>query len=115
MAAATMMAATLGACSNDDLTAIETPIQKGNVVTLTATLSPKDGDGTTRALSDPGDGTLHSTWAVNEEICVEYTNAYDGFVDAKGIITAVDGDGKATVSVNLVNPKDGNTDITMLE
>ena len=111
MAAATMMAATLGACSNDDLTAIETPIQKGNVVTLTATLSPKDGDGTTRALSDPGDGTLHSTWAVNEEICVEYTNAYDGFVDAKGIITAVDGDGKATVSVNLVNPKDGNTDI----
>ena len=110
MAAATMMAATLGACSNDDLTAIETPIQKGKVVTLTATLSPKDGDGVTRALTDNGT-TIGSAWAVNEEICVEYTNADDYFVDAKGIITAVDGDGKATVSVNLVNPKDGNTGI----
>ena len=110
MAAATMMAATLGACSNNDITAIETPIQKGNVVTLTATLSPKGGDGVTRALTDNGT-TIGSAWAVNEEICVEYTNADDDFVDAKGIITAVDGDGKATVSVNLVNPKDGNTDI----
>ena len=110
MAAATMMVAALGACSNDDLAAIETPIQKGKVVTLTATLSPKGGDGVTRALTDNGT-TIGSAWAVNEEICVEYTNADEDFVDAKGIITAVDGDGKATVSVNLVNPKDGNTDI----
>ena len=42
MAAATMLVATLGACSNDDITAIQTPVQKGNVVTLTATLSPKE-------------------------------------------------------------------------
>ena len=110
MAAATMMVAALGACSNDDITAIQTPVQKGNVVTLTATLSPKGGDGVTRALTDNGT-TIGSAWAVNEEICVEYTNADEDFVDAKGIITAVDGDGKATVPVNLVNPKDGNTDI----
>ena len=74
MAAATMMVAALGACSNDDLAAIETPIQKGKVVTLTATLSPKGGDGVTRALTDNGT-TIGSAWAVNEEICVEYTNA----------------------------------------
>ncbi len=109
MAAATMMAATLGACSNDDITAIQTPVQKGNVVTLTATLSPKDGE-TTRALTDPGDGTLTSAWAVNEEICVQYTNNSGVGVSAKGIITDVTG-GSATVTVNLVDPKDGDSDI----
>lgn len=106
MAAATMMAATLGACSNDDLTAIETPIQKGNVVTLTATLSPKDG-ATTRALSDPGDGTLTSAWAVGEELEVMYEDTHGGTPSARGKITAVDGSGKATVTVDLVDPQTG--------
>ena len=108
MAAATMMVATLGACSNDDLTDIEIPIQiqKGNVVTLTATLSPKDG-ATTRALTDPGDGTLNSAWAEGEELEVMYEDTHGGTPSARGIITAVDGSGKATVSVDLVDPQTG--------
>lgn len=106
MAAATMMAATLGACSNDDLTAIETPIQKGKVVTLTATLSPKDGE-TTRALTDPGDGTLTSAWAIGEELEVMYEDTHGGTPSARGKITAVDGSGKATVTVDLVDPQTG--------
>lgn len=106
MAAATMMAATLGACSNDDLTAIETPIQKGNVVTLTATLSPKDR-ATTRALTDPGDGTLTSAWAVGEELEVMYEDTHGETPSARGKITAVDGSGKATVTVDLVDPQTG--------
>ena len=110
MAAIALTAATLTACSSDDLATKESPVQKNNVVTLTATLSPKGGNGVTRALTDNGT-TISSAWAVNEEICVEYTDNGDNFVDAKGIVTAVDGDGKATVTVNLVDPKDGNTNI----
>lgn len=106
MAAATMLVATLGACSNDDLTAIETPIQKGKVVTLTATLSPKDGE-TTRTLTDPGDGTLNSTWAIGEELEVKYKDTHGGTPSARGKITAVDGSGKATVTVDLVDPQTG--------
>ena len=110
LAALAMTAASFSACSSDDLATNEAPVQKNNVVTLTATLSPKGGDATTRALTDNGT-TIGSAWAVNEEICVEYYNNGDNFVDAKGIVTAVNGDGKATVTVNLVDPKDGNTDI----
>ncbi len=110
LVALALTATTFLACSSDDLATNEAPVQKNNVVTLTATLSPKGGDATTRALTDNGT-TIGSAWAVNEEICVEYFDNGDNFVDAKGIVTAVDGDGKATVTVNLVNPKDGNTDI----
>ncbi len=106
MAAATMLVATLGACSNDDITAIQTPVQKGNVVTLTATLSPKDGE-TTRALTDPGDGTLTSAWAIGEELEVMYEDTHGGTPSARGKITAVDGSGKATVTVDLVDPQTG--------
>ena len=110
IAAATMMVAVLGACSSDDLAVKETPIQKGKTITLTATLSPKESNADMRALTDNGT-TIGSAWAVNEEVCVEYTDAGDNFVDAKGIITAVDGDGKATITVDLINPKEGDTDI----
>ena len=111
MAAATMMAATLGACSNDDLTAIETPIQKGKVVTLTATLSPKDGDGTTRALSDPGDGTLTSAWAIGEELLVNYQNG-GGDAIAKATVQSVNATtGAATITVDLESLVDGSSTI----
>lgn len=110
MAAATMMVAALGACSSEDLVVENTKLHQDNIVTLTATLSPKDNDALTRSFTDPGDGTLNSAWAVNEEVCVQYTNNSGAGVNAKGIITSVSG-GKATVTVNLVNPKEGNSDI----
>ena len=112
MAAATMLVATLGACSNDDLTAIETPIQKGKVVTLTATLSPKDGGSTTRALSDNGT-SIGSTWVVNEKVLVKYlSGAYSSPAEAEGTVTSVDGNGKATITVTLDDPTDGDTPIS---
>ena len=48
MAAIALTAATLTACSSDDLATKESPVQKNNVVTLTATLNT-DGDGATRS------------------------------------------------------------------
>lgn len=108
MSAALFVAA---ACSVIETPMVEeTPtVNESKIVTLVTTLAPKGRD--TKALNDPGDGILHSSWAVNEEVCVEYTDEGDNLVDAKGIITAVDGSGKATLSVSLINPKDGDSDV----
>jgi hypothetical protein len=105
MAALALTAATLTACSSDDLATNETPVEKGKVVTLTATLEPKDG-ATTRALTDNGN-TVGATWAIGEELEVMYEDTHSGTPIAKGKITAVDGSGKATLSVDLIDPKTG--------
>lgn len=105
MAALALTAATMTACSNDELQADEKPAQKDNVVTLVTTLSPKGGD--TRALSDPGDGTITSTWAVGEELHVDYKKSDDSGLAAKATVTSIDGSGNATITVDLVDPKDG--------
>ena len=107
MAAATMMAAALGACSNDDLAVRESPVQQSKVVTLTATLSPKNDVSTTRALSDEGT-YLHSTWTVGDELYVSYIDNNSNNQYAKGRVTSLDGSGKATVTVDLVDPKDAS-------
>lgn len=108
MAAATMMIASFGACSSEDLTTNESPMtpeKQGKVVTLTATLGPKDGT-TTRALTDNGT-TIGATWAIGEELEVMYEDTHDDYPIAKGKITAVDGSGRATLTVDLVDPKTG--------
>lgn len=106
MAAIAMTAATFTACSNDDLLEENTPAPQGKIVTLTTTLSPKGGDATTRALEDPGDGTLSSTWAVGEEFFVAYEDNGNTSPTAKARVTSVDGSGSATITVDLVDPKD---------
>ena len=109
MATATMMAAVLGACSNDDIAVDKTPLQKGRVVTLTVTLSPKDDGATTRGLTDPGDGTLTSQWQEGEAFLVGYQKTDNSQVFAKAKVSAVDGvTGRATVTLDLVDPKDGS-------
>lgn len=107
MAAATMMVAALGACSSDDLAVQESPVQQSKVVTLTATLAPKDNVSTTRALSDEGT-YLHSTWAVGDELYVSYIDNNSANQSAKGRVTSLDGD-KATVTVDLLDPKDASS------
>ena len=105
-----MMVAALGACSNDDLAVQESPVQKSRIVTLTATLSPKDGNTATRGLSDEGT-YLHSTWAVNDELLIDYmkdNGSSTELTTAKGKVTSLDGSGKATVTVDLVDPVDGS-------
>ena len=107
-----MMVASFGACSSEDLTTNESPMtpeKQGKVVTLTATLGPKDGT-TTRALTDPGDGTLNSAWAVNEEIWVQYDDEGHTSPTAKARVTSVNGSGEATITVDLVDPVSGQID-----
>jgi hypothetical protein len=111
MAAATMMVATFGACSNEDLAVEEAPVQKSKIVTLTATLGPKDGP-TTRALTDNGT-SIGSTWAENEKVLVKYlSGAYSSPAEAEGTVTSVDGNGKATITVALDDPTEGDTPIS---
>lgn len=79
-------------------------VSQGNVVTLTATLGPKGG-ADTKVLTDPGDGTLTSAWAVGEEIFVAYTDNGDTNPTAKARVTSVSA-GVATITVDLIDPKD---------
>ena len=92
----------------------EEAVPQDNIVTLVATLSPKTNPNT-KALTDPGDGTLSSTWAVAEEIEVLYEKSTDPADSpsgsAKATVTAVDGSGNATISVDLVSPKEGDTGV----
>lgn len=108
MAALAMTAATFTACSSDELATKESPVQKNNVVTLTATLSPKGGDATTRALTDPGDGTIHSAWAVDEELLVGYQKTDDSYDYVKVKVSSIDGSGNAVITLDLVDPKNGS-------
>ena len=115
LAAVALAALAAGACSVKETPVIDqAPSQEGKVVTLVATLGPKGG-ADVKALTDPGDGTLSSTWAVNEEIEVLYEKSTDPADNPSGssiaTVTAVDGSGNATISVNLVDPKDGDTGI----
>lgn len=86
---------------------IDETVSQGNVVTLTATLGPKGG-ADTKALIDPGDGTLTSAWAVNEELLVGYQKTDDSYDYVKVKITSVDGSGNAIITLDLVDPKDGS-------
>lgn len=114
IAALSLTATTFLACSNDNLTIENNPTKQDKIVTLTATLSPKGGTNT-KALTDPDNGTLTSTWTVDEEIEVQYEKSTDPADNpsgsAKATVTSVDGSGKATITVDLVDPKDGNTGI----
>lgn len=106
MAAIALTAATLTACSSDDLATKESPVQKNNVVTLTATLNT-DGDGATRSTMNDNGTTITTAWEVGDKIWVNYDDTGDNNRVAKGTVSAVT-DGKATVTVDLVNPKDAS-------
>lgn len=113
LAAVALAALAAGACSVKETPVIDqTPSQEGKVVTLVATLGPKGG-ADVKALTDPGDGTLSSNWVVNEELLVHYISN-DGVNDndayAKATVTSVTA-GVATITVDLVSPKEGNSTI----
>jgi hypothetical protein len=108
MAAIAMTAATFTACSGEDLATDEKPKQKNNIVTLTATLSPKGGNATTRTLTDPGDGTISSVWAVDEELLVSYQKTDDSYDYVKVKVSSIDGNGNAVVTLNLDDPRNGS-------
>jgi len=108
VAVAVLTIATLTACSNEDLAFSETPTQKNNEVTLTAILSPQNGTGTRSTMDDNGTKIV-TAWEVGDKIWVNYDDTGGNNLVAKGTVFAVDGDGKATVTVDLVNPKNAST------
>ena len=106
MAAMALTAATLTACSSDDLTINEATVQKDRVLTLVATLD-SNADATTRSTMTDNGTTITTAWEVGDKIWVNYDKAGGGNAFAKGTVSAVT-DGKATVTVDLVNPKDAS-------
>ena len=95
-----LMGLTFSACSNiiDEITPSESPDQG---ITFKAVFGVKNG--TTRALTDPDDGTLTASWAVGEEIAIVFGgNKYTAEV------TEVDDEGNATVSATLPSSTPNN-------
>lgn len=107
LVALALAATTFLACSNDNLTIENNPTKQDKIVTLTATLSPKGGTNT-KALTDPGDGTITSTWAVDEELLVSYQKTDNSYDYVKVKVSSIDGNGNAVVTLNLDDPKDGS-------
>ncbi len=97
LAALVLTAAAAVACTVEDQ-----PSQIKNKVTFVASLSPR-GAGS-RALSDPGDGTLASSWTVGEELSLQYDNTSSQRVEAVATVTSVESDGSATITATLADP-----------
>ena len=102
-----LTALAFSACSNDEIVEPESnqPVTDG--ITFTAVFSVKNG--TTRALNDPGDGTLTASWAVDEEIAIIFGgNKYTATV------TDVDDGGNATVTATLPLDTPNNQAVTFI-
>ncbi len=83
------------ACSNDNEIVKPESVQPvSDGITFTATFGVKNG--TSRALSDPGDGTLTASWQQGEEIAIVF-----GGDKYTATVTEVDADGSATVTATL--------------
>ena len=83
------------ACSNDNEIVKPESVQPvSDGITFTATFGVKNG--TSRALSDPGDGTLTASWQQGEEIAIVF-----GDDKYTATVTEVDADGSATVTATL--------------
>jgi hypothetical protein len=105
MAALALMTA---ACSNDDNDLTTQQPQKAEGITITAQLAPKTNGADTRAVVDNGDNKITATWAVDEHIAILYeVNSTPTMADAT--ITAVDGDGKATITFTVEAGTENNT------
>ena len=84
------------ACSNDNEIVKPESVQPvSDGITFTATFSVKNG--TSRALSDPDDGTLKASWQQGEEIAI----VFEGGDKYTATVTEVDAEGSATVTATL--------------
>jgi hypothetical protein len=104
-----LAALAFAACSNenDDIAGQE-PVQPVNGdITFTAVFGVKNA--TTRALSDPGDGTLTASWQQGEEIAIVFNSTR--YV---ATVTSVDGAGIATVSATLPGNTPNNQAVTFI-
>jgi hypothetical protein len=102
-----LTALAFAACSSDDDVTQE-PVQpvKGDI-TFTAVFGVKNA--TTRALTDPGNGTLTASWQQGEQIAIIFGgNKY------VATVTAVDSEGSATVSATLPSGTPNNQAVTYI-
>ena len=111
------LALTFAACSNDD-NDILNPAQtaKGEGITITATLAPKDAGATTRAVSEgtgSDAGNIVTSWAENEHIAILYKVGSTKKV-ADATITSVDANGVATISFTVASGTVDNTACTLV-
>lgn len=108
-AALALAAAASVSCSVlEDPVADRAPESQMNVYTLVATLSPEDsGVGTRSVMTDNGT-TISTSWEVGDKIWVNYEDTGNNNRTARGEVTEVDASGKATITVDLVNPKDAS-------
>lgn len=108
LAAIAILAAAVSACSVKESPVNEPiPAPESKVVTLVATLEPTSGPATRSTMTDNGT-TIAADWEVGDKIWVNYNDSGDNNLVAKGTVTAVDGSGKATITVDLVDPKDAS-------
>lgn len=104
-----LAALAFAACSNENDGIVKPePVQPvGNDITFTAVFGVKNPG--TRALTDPNDGTLTASWQVGEEIAIVFGgNKYTATV------TAVDGEGSATVNATLPGGTPNNQAVTFI-
>lgn len=108
-----LTALTFVACSSDN-NELPTPPDSDSAaadsVHFTAIFGVKNQD--TRAITDPGDGTLNASWQVGEQIAI----VYEAYTDVKCIatVTAVDGAGNATVTATLPGDIENNQEVTFI-
>ena len=116
MATSALMSATFIACSNEGdffegnevkQLEVDTPASTDNVMTLVATLE-NNVDPETRSVMTDNGTNVTTTWELGDKIWVNYDDTGDNNRVAKGTVSAVDGSGKATVTVDLVNPKNAS-------
>ena len=106
------LALTFAACSNDDNDLTTQQPQKAEGITITAQLAPKTGGATTRAVSDGGNKIV-AEWAVDEHIAILYTKDATQYA-ADATITAVDGEGAATIEFTVEAGTPDNTACTLV-
>ena len=107
MAAIVVMVAA-SACSVMEDPANEPVAASGSkVATLVVTLEPGANPDTRSVMNDNGT-SVSTAWEAGDKIWVNYDDTGNNNVVAQGTVSAVDGDGKATVTVNLINPKDAS-------
>ena len=107
------LALTFAACSNDD-NDILNPAQtaKGEGITITATLAPKDAGATTRAVSE-GTGEIVASWETHEHIAILYEKAGTKYA-ADATIEGVDANGVATIKFTVESGTPDNTECTLV-
>lgn len=107
------LALAMAACNKNEMDApvVEQPATKSERINITATLAPKIGG--TKAVTDNEDGKITVNWAVDEHIAILYQVSETNYA-ADAVVTAVSGDGSATISFSVESGTADNTPCTLV-